>query len=399
MHEPLTDLLERAELAVSASRGFVEPEQLDRIATVVANGRVRLHYPEEVKVVALAGGTGSGKSSIFNALTATDAAEVGVTRPVTSTPLASVPTRHAVAMGRFLAEIGVDRTIEVDRWAGMCLIDLPDTDSVELDHRHRVESVLPRVDAMVWVVDPEKYRDAALHHRYLKPLVDYAPQLVLVLNQIDKLGPEDVAPVLADLRQALIDDGLGDVPLVPTAASPVSGPPVGMEELESVLVSMIEDPEILYTKLLTDLETAGLDLGISLGPSIPYRGPAETVVRSSSDKLAAAGVSEAVADLTWFLEELATEVGGDAADEIRGTAASLPEAVVEMAEELRPVPVRRRWWDRQPEVVSDPVPEYVSRISDLIAPVGSVMERRARAIAAATDLVIVASSVAAKSDR
>ena len=67
------------------------------------------------------------------------------------------------------------------------LLDLPDHDSTELSHRLEVDRLVQLVDVLVWVVDPQKYADAALHDRYLKPLAGHADVMMVVLNQADRL--------------------------------------------------------------------------------------------------------------------------------------------------------------------------------------------------------------------
>ncbi|CAM5423474.1 Putative GTPase OS=Streptomyces violarus OX=67380 GN=FHS41_003698 PE=4 SV=1 [Streptomyces violarus] len=70
---------------------------------------------------------------------------------------------------------------------GLVLIDLPDHDSAAVQHRERVDRILALVDAVIWVVDPEKYADAVLHERYLRPLAGHAEVMFVVLNQTDRL--------------------------------------------------------------------------------------------------------------------------------------------------------------------------------------------------------------------
>ena len=67
------------------------------------------------------------------------------------------------------------------------LLDLPDHDSVRLEHRLEVDRLVELVDVLVWVLDPEKYADAAVHDRYLAPLAGHAGVLLVVLNQVDRL--------------------------------------------------------------------------------------------------------------------------------------------------------------------------------------------------------------------
>ena len=45
------------------------------------------------------------------------------------------------------------------------------------------------VDLLVWVLDPQKYADAAVHDRYLRPLAGHGDVTVVVLNQADRLDP------------------------------------------------------------------------------------------------------------------------------------------------------------------------------------------------------------------
>ena len=44
---------------------------------------------------------------------------------------------------------------------GLVLVDLPDHDSAAVQHREQVDRILALVDAVIWVVDPEKYADFA----------------------------------------------------------------------------------------------------------------------------------------------------------------------------------------------------------------------------------------------
>ena len=62
----------------------------DRADAVVAKVAERTALVGGHTVVALAGATGSGKSSLFNALVGDAVAKVGVRRPTTSTPTAAI---------------------------------------------------------------------------------------------------------------------------------------------------------------------------------------------------------------------------------------------------------------------------------------------------------------------
>src|SRR5688572_10164190 len=76
--------VEGLQVAVEAARGRLPDELVDRADLVASRAATRLRMSGEHTVVALAGATGSGKSSTFNALTGMDFAAVGVRRPTTS---------------------------------------------------------------------------------------------------------------------------------------------------------------------------------------------------------------------------------------------------------------------------------------------------------------------------
>ena len=94
------------------------------------------------------------------------------------------------------------------RPTGWSLLDLPDFDSVRLEHRLEVDRLVELVDLLVWVLDPQKYADAALHDRYLRPLAGHADVTLVVLNQSDRLDAAALEACLADLRRLLAADGL-----------------------------------------------------------------------------------------------------------------------------------------------------------------------------------------------
>ncbi|MBU2111782.1 MAG: ABC transporter, partial [Actinobacteria bacterium] len=73
--------LEGLGVAAEAARGRLDDELVDRAATVVERGTSRLRLSAHHTVVGIAGATGSGKSSTFNALTGLELSAVGVRRP------------------------------------------------------------------------------------------------------------------------------------------------------------------------------------------------------------------------------------------------------------------------------------------------------------------------------
>ena len=70
--------------ALAASRGHLPDELLQQSQAVLDRATSRLRLSADHTIVAIAGATGSGKSSTFNALTGLELSAVGVRRPTTS---------------------------------------------------------------------------------------------------------------------------------------------------------------------------------------------------------------------------------------------------------------------------------------------------------------------------
>lgn len=387
MHEALTGLADTADLALSAVREVAGESVLEPTAHLIDDARTRLDYPDDVVVAALVGGTGSGKSSLFNAIVGFEATPVGELRPTTSEPVAAVPARLPRAFDDYLDTMGVSTRV-VHGAPNICLIDLPDTDSVVLENRHRVEVVLPRIDVAVWVVDPEKYRDAALHVRYLRPLAGYARQFVFVLNQVDRLGPPDLDSVSSDLRVALAEDGIAD-PVVVQTAIPPDLAPQGVEEVVAVLDGLGDRRETLYGKLVADFGRAAVDLERIVGRPIGYRDLLMPVVEEAARMVASGDRSGATEVLGRFCDEVASRVGGKPGEEIQAVSASIPSMVDAAVAALAPPPRPFRWSRPRPE---DPQKMVMAtrEIELMLAPVTAVMTARARALAIVAELAVEA---------
>jgi GTP-binding protein EngB required for normal cell division len=220
-----------------------EPALLDRARTDLDRVLERLELGVDHSVVALVGGTGSGKSSMFNSLTRLAFADVGVIRPTTSQAAACVWGPAADKLldflqvakeRRILRESALTGTDEADLH-GLVLLDLPDHDSVATGHAELVNRLLPLIDLLIWVVDPQKYADNALHEGYLRELQNRHEAMVVVVNQVDTLTAAGKEAVRGDVGRLLAEDGIADVPVILASARTGEGVPDVRQHLSRVL--------------------------------------------------------------------------------------------------------------------------------------------------------------------
>jgi GTP-binding protein EngB required for normal cell division len=138
-------------------------------------------------VAALVGGTGTGKSSLFNALVGQpDASPVSHTRPATLQPfLAALP--GDVPLLRELVELGC-RHVQAGH-PGLALVDTPDLDSIEAGNRQWTRRVLETVDVVIYVASPDKVSNFEIN----REIREWTRQKrwFFVLNKIDTLSRED----------------------------------------------------------------------------------------------------------------------------------------------------------------------------------------------------------------
>ncbi len=274
-----TDLGERLaalEDAVELASGRLDAELVVAARRVLDRVDARLRVGTAHTVVALAGATGSGKSSLFNALAGAPLSTVGVRRPTTSSTLAA--TWGEGDVGPLLDWLGVEagrRHVGVAPAPdGLVLLDLPDHDSVRRDHREEVDRLVGRADLLVWVLDPQKYADAAIHDGYLRRLTAYDAVMVVVLNQADRLTPTQLDACVADLSGLLVADGLAEVPVLTTSAVAASG----LDGLRALVADRVAARRAAVARLTADIAAAAGDLvgvGAAGVPSTAGLGPAD----------------------------------------------------------------------------------------------------------------------------
>ncbi|HEU5387372.1 MAG TPA: GTPase [Streptosporangiaceae bacterium] len=256
----------------TGSEGFSE-ELLTEAEALLRRSGERMRMSGTHTVVALAGGTGSGKSTLFNALAGANFSPAGVTRPTTKHSHACVWGMEGAAP--LLDWLGVQRRHRYARASaldegeasltGMLLLDLPDHDSVVTGSAALVDRLVKLADMLVWVLDPLKYADASVHRRYLVPLAGHAAVTTVVLNQVDTLSPDQAADCESDLRRLLDAEGLTETQVVVTSATAGTG----LNDLRRVLGGAVAARRAATDRITADIDALLERFAVYAGDSVP----------------------------------------------------------------------------------------------------------------------------------
>ncbi|MEO3815304.1 GTPase [Plantactinospora sp. B24E8] len=300
----LFERLDAVHRFVRAVDGHLPDDRLVAAHTLIERAGARLALSPNHTVVALAGTTGSGKSSLFNSLARFEMSPVGVRRPTTGVTHACVwgPLEGATQLldwvgvlprHRFVRESALDGADEA-ALHGLILLDLPDFDSVDHTHRAEVDRLLGLVDLVVWVVDPQKYADRVLHRGYLREFRRHRDVTVVALNQADRLPPAEVPRVVADLHRLLDADDLAGVPVLATSALTDAG----TAPLRGALEQTVAERRAALRRLSGDVDAVVEGLGELVGTAPAEEDLDRPTMRRLIDALAGAAGVPAVAEAT-----------------------------------------------------------------------------------------------------
>lgn len=190
---------------------------VERVSTL----RIRLESPI---VVATFGGTGTGKSTLVNALVGQEVSQSGRQRPTTTMPILLVhPDFETNALGLDLSQFQIKK-IDTPMLRDLVLIDCPDPDTSEGadsgSNLARLRAILPHCDVLLYVSTQQKYRSA----RISEELADAAAgcRLVFVQTHADQdsdirddwrqnLAPAYQVPDMffVDSRRAMLEQAQG----------------------------------------------------------------------------------------------------------------------------------------------------------------------------------------------
>ncbi len=147
-------------------------------------------------IAGIMGGTGTGKSTVFNSLAGRAISEVGVRRPCTTRPVLFVHGDFVEELRRcpLLAPDGdgnddaLCTTVTIQSHgladlAGLVLVDTPDFDSVDTHNRLIADNFFIISDIIVFVTSQEKYGDMRCHE-VRDRAVRWGKNMILIMNKV-----------------------------------------------------------------------------------------------------------------------------------------------------------------------------------------------------------------------
>jgi energy-coupling factor transporter ATP-binding protein EcfA2 len=288
--DALRDLADALEHRAATAPGPNRAARAERLARHVAEYLLpRARDASTPLVVVVLGSTGSGKSSLLNALSGRAVSPAGVLRPTTRRPVA---VAHPDDAGPDLlpgvtGRGSLDLVTDPSAGRGLVLVDAPDFDSVELENRALAVELLEAADLVIFVTTATRYADQVPWTILARARQRGVP-LLAVMN---RLPPDagDADSVLADYRHLLERRGLGDagafgaldiVPIAEGATDP---------ERDALEASAVEPVRSALDRLLAD-ESQRRALALrSLSSALEGLPPAvEEIAREVDDEAASA---------------------------------------------------------------------------------------------------------------
>lgn len=277
-------------------------------------------------LVVILGSTGSGKSSLLNALAGGAVSPSGVLRPTTRRPVAVIHPRDGGGRIAAVAEqSGLELRPDPGARPGLVLVDAPDFDSVEVENRERALGLLEVADLVIFVTTATRYADQ-VPWEVLGRVRQRGVPLLTVLNRLPPDADEADA-VVRDYRELL---GRGGV----------------LEQAASGALEVVPVPEGAL-----DIELDAL----AAGSVEPVRDALDRLVASREERrdLARRGLAGALSGIPAAVEAIAAQIDEeqravaelrDAADRAYGSGRAALSDELKRGTFLR-AEVLRQWHD------------------------------------------------------
>lgn len=288
-----------------------------KIQATIDNANERIGFTGDTYVAALVGGTGVGKSSLLNAIAGESVSPASVLRPTTERPKAWVASEARDEVGPLMNWLEIEE-VHVhtnDDLGNVAIVDLPDFDSIATEHREIVDQLLPRIDVVMWVVDPEKYDDDRLFH-YLLTHGKELPDVYMILNKIDQLDAQGRQAVANDMTERLRRAGLRSAKVRLVSATEGGG----VDELRSWLAGRAEAKAAIAARIRAETTARLEELGAEAGVGVDGR--YEPLLASETVEASAATATEAAVSLV-DIDGFAAQVRNSFMEQARLRAGSL----------------------------------------------------------------------------
>jgi GTPase SAR1 family protein len=241
----MTDLVRTSRLSSDGIRcpGLTRgASELRELAEELPKALAVFFYKESTPClwVVFVGGTGTGKSTLFNALCGERISETGVERPRTSGPVVYAHQDCPLEQHFPFSTIQVQR-LPLDTFDGtpvngtpgrlvvlehnnkdasqVLFVDTPDIDSVEPENRQVTQDIYLLSDAVVFVTSQEKYADEVPYDFLVRIVEDNTPYFFLLNKVREELTKEDAIGVLAKELVALKNERVWLIPYGPADTS------------------------------------------------------------------------------------------------------------------------------------------------------------------------------------
>ncbi len=241
----------------------------EEIERVLADLDRQLERAGRAAVITLVGATGAGKSTLLNALAGSAIAVEGVDRPTTRHPVIFAP-RDADVTELVGAPIerpdghdseGEVRVVRYEAnsgpWTAQILIDAPDMNSIDEQHRATVTALAERSDVLLVVL----HRQSILEESAVSFLDAFAGRrhLIFALNRIDEVTGDARAGLMKQVRDLAASRWQAPgAPVVAISARAAQTQPnaEGWDELCTALRNLVRESAIAGVRRLNAIGTA-----------------------------------------------------------------------------------------------------------------------------------------------